>query len=188
MTPEELARSKREAHQLSDAQLGVLLREGPSGLAPDAWDVLQQEKATREAQDLSDAALGKLLREGPDSQQTRAWDVLKQEEERRERVRAENLRTPHTLFRRPPSDASIEEEERKYPALRTIIIIYQATAILALVLGVGLALLRSDLVRGVARVAVLLAAAFVCLVQWAAAETLQVVIDIEANTRRNSTR
>jgi len=188
MTPEELARSKREARQLSDAQLGVLLREGPSGLASDAWDVLQDERARREAQELSDAALGRLLREGPDSQQNGAWVVLEQEEERRERVRAENLRTPHPLFRRPASDASIEEEEeRRYPALRAIIYIHQGLAILALVLGVGLALTRSELpplVRG----AVLLGGVLVCLFQWALAETLQVVIDIEANTRRNSAR
>ena len=39
MTPEELASSKREARHLSDAQLGVLLRDGPSGLPPDEWDV-----------------------------------------------------------------------------------------------------------------------------------------------------
>jgi hypothetical protein len=189
MTPEELARSKREAHQLSDAQLGVLLREGASGLPSDAWDVLQDEKAEREAQELSDAALGKLLREGPDSQQNGAWDVLKEEEERRERVRAESLRTPHTLFRRPPSDASIEEEEeeRRYPALRAIIAIHQGIAILALVLGVVIALKEPNL-GGMSRVGVLVVAVLVSLFQWAVAETLQVVIDIEANTRRTSTR
>jgi hypothetical protein len=188
MTPEELARSKREAHQLSDAQLGVLLREGPSGLPSDAWDVLQYEKARREAEELSDAALGKLLREGPDTQQNGAWDVLKEEEERRrERERAEVTHRTPGFHRTPPSSASDDDEERKYPALRAIIVIHQAIAILALVLGVGLALTRSELpplVRG----AVLLAGVLVCLFQWAVAETLQVVIDIEANTRRTSTR
>ena len=187
MTPEELARSKREARQLSDAQLGVLLREGPSGLASDAWDVLQDERARREAQELSDAALGRLLREGPDSQQNGAWVVLEQEEERRERVRAENLRTSHTLFRRPPSDASIEEEEHRYPALRAIIAIHQGIAILALVLGVVIAVKEPSL-GGMSRVAVFVVAVLVSLFQWAVAETIQVVIDIEANTRRTSAR
>lgn len=179
MTPEELARSKREARHLSDAQLGVLLREGPGGLPPDAWDVLQYESARREALELSDGALGKLLREGPDGEHTSAWDVLKQEEERRERMRAEIPRPA------PLSDESMEEE-RKYPALRVIIYIHQGIAILALVLGLGFALKAPALI-GVIRIGVVLAAMLVCLGQWALAEMLQVVIDIEANTRRNST-
>ena len=181
MTPEEFARSEQEAFQLSDAQLGVLLRQGPEGLPVGAWDVLLREKARREAHELSDAALAKLLREGPDGAQTGAWDVLEQEEKRRARARAK------TRYSAPPSNASDDDEERRYPALRTIIVIHQAIAVLALVLGVGLALTRSELpplVRG----AVLLAGVLVCLFQWALAETLQVVIDIEANTRRSSGR
>ena len=181
MTPEELARSKQEALRLSDAELGVLLRQGAEGVPGGAWEVLLEEKARREAREMSDAALAKLLREGPDSEQTSAWNVLKQEEERRARARAK------TRYSAPPSSASDDDEERRYPALRTIIVLHQAIAILALVLGVGLALTRSELpplVRG----AVLLAGVLVCLFQWALAETLQVVIDIEANTRRNSAR
>ena len=181
MTPEELARSKQEALRLSDAELGVLLRQGAEGVPGGAWEVLLEEKARREARELSDVALAKLLREGPDSEQTSAWDALKLEEERRERARAK------TRYNAPPSSASHDDEERRYPALRAIIAIHQFIAILALVLGVGVALTRSELpplVRG----AVLLAGVLVCLLQWALAETLQVVIDIEANTRRNSAR
>lgn len=185
MTPEELAGSKQEAHRLSNAQLGVLLRQGPDGLPDGAWDVLQDEKASREAQELSDAALAKLLREGPDSKQTGAWDVLKREEERRrERVRAEALRA-EALRNAPLLEASIEES--RYPALRAIIYIHQGLAVLALVLGVGFAL-KDTAFAGVIRVGVVLAAMLVGLVQWALAEALQVVIDIEANTRGNSTR
>jgi len=183
MTPEELARSEQEAVRLSDAQLGVLLRQGPEGLPAGAWDILLKEKARREAHELSDAALAKLLREGPDSTQTGSWDVLEQEDERRQRARTQT----RTMLRRPRASDDDDDEERRYPALRTIIIIHQAIAVLVLVLGVGLALTRSELpplVRG----AVLLAGVLGCLFQWAVAETLQVVIDIEANTRRNSTR
>jgi len=183
MTPEELARSEQEAYSLSDAQLGVLLRQGPEGLPVGAWDVLLREKARREAHELSDAALAKLLREGPDGEQTGAWDALEQEEKRRARARTQT----RTMLRRPSVSDDADDEERKYPALRAIIIMHQAIAILALVLGVGLALIGPELpplVRG----AVLVAGVLVGLFQWAVAETLQVVIDIEANTRRNSTR
>lgn len=177
MTPEELARSKQEALRLSDAELGVLLRQGAEGVPGGAWEVLLEEKARREARELSDAALGKLLRQGPDSEQAGAWDVLKQEEERRWRSRAAALRNA------TPSSASDEEEERRYPALRAFIAIHQGLAVLALVLGIGIALKAPDL-AGVIRVGVVLAALLVGLVQWALAESLQVVIDIEANTRR----
>lgn len=139
--------------------------------------MLQEEKARREAVDLSDAALAKLLREGPDRQNLAAWEVLKNEEERRERVRAESLKvSPHH---------DPEADERRYPALRTIVAIQKVIAIVVLVFGIAFAFLVPAL-NIVYKVGVLFAVGLFALIHWAAAETLQVVIDIEANTRRNS--
>lgn len=177
MTPEELERSKREALRLSDAELGVLLRDGPDGLPTGAWGVLQDEKTRREAVELPDAALAKLLREGPDSQNLPAWEVLKNEEERRERVRAASVKVP------PQRDSELDE--RRYPALRAIVAIQKGIAILVLVIGVGSAFLVPKL-DNVSKVGVLLVVGLFAFFQWAAAESLQVIIDIEANTRRNS--
>jgi hypothetical protein len=145
MTPEELARSQREARTLSD------------GLSLGAWDVLQNEKDRREVGELSDAALGRRLREGPDIQHPGEWDVLKREEDYRKHMRAEARPTIS------PSDTGALQA--RYPALRTVIGIYKITASVVLVVSV----------TGV-----------ICLFQWAAAEVIQVFIDIEANTRTTS--
>jgi hypothetical protein len=176
MTPEELARSQREARTLSDAALGELLREGPDGLSLGAWDVLQNEKDRREVGELSDAALGRRLREGPDIQHPGEWDVLKREEDYRKHMRAEARPTIS------PSDTGALQA--RYPALRTVIGIYKITAIVVLVVGGAVALLGTDLVM--IKIAVVIVTGVICLFQWAAAEVIQVFIDIEANTRTTS--
>lgn len=76
----------------------------------------------------------------------------------------------------------LPNRETRYPALSFIIGIYQITAILVLLGGIAAAVVTSDVGMPL-RIGVLVVAGLICLFQWAAAEVIQVFIDIEANTR-----
>lgn len=85
----------------------------------------------------------------------------------------------------PPTTAkyaTYRPQSREYPALRTIIVVYQVTAILMLLGGIAVAVFTSD-VGMLTRIGVLVVAGLIGLFQWASAEVIQVFLDIEANTR-----
>ena|SRR2546427_10202090 len=151
MTPEELDSARREAKEMSDSRLANLLDGGPTGMSPDAWEVLLAERVRRSRVHprlrVSDATPS----EGGD-----------------------------------PSGAAIDEE--RYPALRIIVVLTKLAAALvflvflvAAVLGVGAPASSPLLV-----IATIILGALAGLWLWASAELMQVLIDIEANTRRHS--
>jgi hypothetical protein len=73
--------------------------------------------------------------------------------------------------------------ERRYPALSTIAAIIKLIAVLILVAGVITAVLAFKSGNVGATLGIGLATAVAVLLMWASAESISVLVDIEANTR-----
>jgi len=75
--------------------------------------------------------------------------------------------------------------KERYGALRTIASLHKGIAVIALLVGgIGVAAAIQGLASWIAGAFVAVAALALALMLWAAAESILVVIDIEANTRR----
>ncbi len=77
-------------------------------------------------------------------------------------------------------------EERRYPALRAIAVIYKVLAVLAFLVGLAIGIfgaVEGRVFEGVAAVAI---GIIYALFLWAGAELILVVLDIETNTRRTA--
>jgi hypothetical protein len=77
-------------------------------------------------------------------------------------------------------------KSNKYPALKTVATLYKVFAIICAVVGVIIFVL--SVVNGgsaiLAGIPALIAGGFICLTGYAASEGIQVLIDIEENTRQ----
>jgi len=93
-----------------------------------------------------------------------------------------------TSLNRPQS--SVESEE-KYPALRVVLFLWKGLVVLVAIATIVMAYLewkspdRNHVAFGLVA---LLAGAIVCLFQWANIELVEVLLDIEENTRRTADR
>ena len=141
-------------------------------------DSIEPGRARAEAQRLSERQLRRLHAEGPAGMRPGAWDILDEEVTRRrletEAMVANNL------------------AEERYPALRTVIRVLRAVAVLTFVAGILAALVMIGGILGVLVVpresslialAVALACIWLAITYWASGELISLLIDIEANTR-----
>jgi hypothetical protein len=92
-----------------------------------------------------------------------------------------------TSLRNPRSGA---EDEEKYPALRIVLMIWKVLVVIQ-VLGVVVFTIGSwatvkDPNKTAIGLLLILGSFLVALIQWASAEFVQVVMDIEENTRRTA--
>jgi hypothetical protein len=136
---------------------------------PDGRD-LARGRAT--AQTMSDRELEELHAQGASAFQAGAWEVLDEEIKRRARVRA----------RRPVSADAPQHEEARYPAIRATVVVLKVEAALVLIGSIigGLALFDTNALVGLL---VVVAGVVGAVLQWAGAELLILLVDIEANTR-----
>jgi len=93
-----------------------------------------------------------------------------------------------TSLHRPQS--SVESEE-KYPALRIVLFIWKSLVVLFAIATIVMTYLvwhmpdRNHIAFGLMTV---LTGAMICLFQWANVELVEVLLDIEENTRRTADR
>jgi uncharacterized membrane protein len=95
------------------------------------------------------------------------------------------------VFTSPSRSQSSSESEEKYPALRVVLVISKLIVVLFAIatLVVAYQMWRSPNPNKVALgLLSLLIGAMVCLFQWASIEVVEVVLDIEENTRRTADR
>jgi len=93
-----------------------------------------------------------------------------------------------TSLNRPQSSAEFEE---KYPALRTVLFIWKFFVVLfgiATIVGTYVVWHLPDRNHVALGLATLLGGAIACLFQWANIELVEVMLDIEENTRRTADR
>jgi len=145
------------------------------------------EHARRESREMSDTRLAKLLADGPQGVPTEAWDVLVAERERRSRI-PPRLRISDTTPSERTNSSGAASDEDRYPALRIIVLLTKVAAVLVFAVSLVAAFLSvgagtSSLLAVIAAVTL---GALAALGLGASAELTQVLIDIEANTRRRS--
>ena len=145
--------------------------------SPPPEDV-ESMRARAEARSMSYSTLRRLHAQGAAGLRAGTWDIIDTElEERRETARQ-----------------SIAEEigQKRYPALRFVIVVLKATAVFVFVAALISAVIvwKLPLTREVSRfdqvgfsAIVLVAGFWVAITNWALAEMLAIQIDIEANTR-----
>ena len=122
----------------------------------------------------------------------RVWDAVNRGRE--VCLVAARLDEPHsrymvfTSLHRPQS--SVESEE-KYPALRIVLFIWKSLVVLFAIATIVMTYLvwhmpdRNHIAFGLMTV---LTGAMICLFQWANVELVEVLLDIEENTRRTADR
>jgi hypothetical protein len=145
------------------------------------------EHARRESREMSDTRLAKLLADGPQGVPTEAWDVLVAERERRGRI-PPRLRISDTTPSERTNSSGAASDEDRYPALRIIVLLTKVAAVLVFALSLVAAFLSvgAGTSSPLAVIAAVILGALAALGLWASAELTQVLIDIEANTRRRS--
>src|SRR2546425_5934700 len=93
-----------------------------------------------------------------------------------------------TSLNRPQSS---DESEEKYPALRIVLLIWKFLVVLFAIAAIVMTYVvwqMPDRNRVAFGLVTLLAGAIVCLFQWANIELVEVLLDIEENTRRTADR
>ena len=118
---------------------------------------------------MSDKDLTELHAQGREALRPGAWEVIDEELRRRARVGARQPR-------------SIDSEEERYPAIRTIVVLLKGLAI-AVLLACVLATIFAVRADGPVAFLFLVAGFLTTVTYWAAAELLVLLMDIEANTR-----
>jgi hypothetical protein len=130
---------------------------------------------------MSDSELAELHGQGPDGLKPGAWDIVDQEVRRRARVEARQ-----GFGARVTKD---HHDEERYPALRAIVFLTKAIALVTLLISVVSAIwsfsqTRTAGVAGpLAGFVFLVGGIIVSITYWASAEILVLLMDIEHNTR-----
>ena len=137
-------------------------------------DAKQLDAARYEARYTSSERLAALIADGPEGLAPELWEILTAERDRRKRQAATARTTPLEL-------------ERRYPALRAIATITKVLAIgwimAGCLLAYGFVAQTHEPFSKVFAALCVFAGALGGLFNWAAAESIIVILDIEENTR-----
>ncbi len=144
-------------------------------------------RAEWEARYMPDSRLAALIAEGPQGLDPALWQILLNERANRDRrssvAPSATVKKPGDGYEPASSDIVLGKSNRRYPALASIVVLVKVTAVMILIAGFVLAAILYRAKQPAQGAVCVTAATFWTLLTWAAAESIAVLTDIEANTR-----